>query len=271
MLVDTDKHLIPPDVQKRDLPHSHDLFEAMLAHHHQSTRHKFDLYDAIDPETLKKYEYVFGFSTGHCGTTSFSQKSVFGKGARQDQIHFEHEMQTTRLNSLDYRHMDAATEYKYVKGRLFRAIADAMRPGERVFYDNGHHTLYFMNGLLKFLTDMKKIHEDAFKYHIIRVRRNRVETALSLTFMGEKPADPDHLRTRWHPAERHEDVIYKMGRSDWQSLTPFQVQFLFYRWVECLVLIICCHVFSERAVDGRRGGGALGKIYKTAVSDAELQ
>jgi hypothetical protein len=28
-----------------------------------------------------------------------------------------------------------------------------MKSGESVFYDNGHHTLYYMTGLLKFLTE----------------------------------------------------------------------------------------------------------------------
>jgi hypothetical protein len=46
---------------------------------------------------------VFGFSTGHCGTTAFADKDVFGRGERQNRIHFEHEMNTTRLRKTTYR------------------------------------------------------------------------------------------------------------------------------------------------------------------------
>jgi hypothetical protein len=51
------------------------------------------------------------------------------------------------------RHFRAADEYTYVSQIYFRLVRHAMRPNETVFYDNGHHTLLFMNGLLKFLTD----------------------------------------------------------------------------------------------------------------------
>jgi hypothetical protein len=51
------------------------------------------------------------------------------------------------------RSLSAADEYDYVRWTLFRRIRDVMRPNETVFYDNGHHSLYFMTGLLRFLTE----------------------------------------------------------------------------------------------------------------------
>jgi hypothetical protein len=145
---------------------------------------RFELFDAFPVPSLFKYEYIFGFSTGHCGTTALAAKAIFGEGNRQGQIHFEHELPSTRISHKDYERMNATQEYRFVQNLLFREIHKVMGPNETVFYDSGHHTLYFMNGLLKFLTETQRLYPTLFQYHILRVRRNRAETALSLTFHG---------------------------------------------------------------------------------------
>jgi hypothetical protein len=88
--------------------------------------------------------------------------------------------------------------------------------------------------------------QDQFKYTVLRVRRNRVETALSLIFRagefiplldrcalsgmisqryemlmcaGKKEASPEMLQSRWHPMERKEDVIYRMSLTKWANFT----------------------------------------------------
>jgi hypothetical protein len=187
-------NLTIPHEQTVRNPASLKLLTALQNTSHLTTLHsvnytrplRFDSVEPIPVESLFNYTYVFGFSTGHCGTTALAAKGVFGDGDRQRQIHFEHEMASTRLGYREYTRMNASDEYRYVQNLLFREIHKVMTPNQTVFYDNGHHTLYFMDGLLKFLTDTQRQYPSQFKYHILRLRRNRVETALSLTFHGEK-------------------------------------------------------------------------------------
>jgi hypothetical protein len=179
---------------------------------------------------LRDNEYIFGFSTGHVGTTSLATKSIYRSGVyntetvmrRLNEIHFEHEMKATRLEHGAWVNYDHDGEFQWVKTVFFRSIKESMKPSEKCFFDDGHHTLYFIYGLIRYLTELNQMNNDNLRYTIVRIRRNRIETAMSLTFPHDSAGDPIRLRTRYVPFERTDDVVLKLPKETWDNFTNFQ-------------------------------------------------
>lgn len=107
------------------------------------------------------YDFVFGWSTGHVGSTSLSSASTY---SHPRNITFVFEKFPRSKSS--WRNHGKDEEYEYAKKHLQRL--DQLRRNHTLV-DMGHHNMYFIYGLLQ----MIKQSPEEYRILFIRIRRHR--------------------------------------------------------------------------------------------------
>lgn len=142
------------------------------------------------------------------------------------------------------RKMTPDEEYEYVKN-VFIPFLERCKQEKLTLLDLGHHNLYFINGLVQYLTDT------SYKFIFVRIRRNRIESAISLSYKnpGEQYNDLCHnirckdcsryavkgLITRYCPYDRVEDVVlHPPSKAVWENFTVTQQAVGTSLCIECL-------------------------------------
>jgi hypothetical protein len=80
------------------------------------------------------------------------------------------------IDKEEWRYSDFDHEYQYCKIILYSFLVN-QRGDREVLVDLGHHNLYFAQAFIKYL--FKETNET---FLFVRIRRDRYETALSLTY-----------------------------------------------------------------------------------------
>jgi hypothetical protein len=118
-----------------------------------------------------------------------------------------------RWIKLDYAAIYNLTKYVYVPLLLEK------RDKRDILVDLGHHSLYIMNELLSYIHNETKL-----RILIVRIRRERYETALSL--ISRKENEYRDVMNDWYgysPFEKLSDVILKVSDSNiWNRFNNFQ-------------------------------------------------
>jgi len=136
-----------------------------------------------EPQWDGYYDFIFGWSTGHVGTTTLSEKRLYGS---PDNVTFLHEMKYGKagLPSVDdvyttdrWRMGNYTDEYNYVKQRYIPWLLKNKYPKSRTVLDLGHNINYFYDALFSYL-----LNETQYKFAVVRLRRERLEAAQSLTY-----------------------------------------------------------------------------------------
>ena len=133
--------------------------------------------DYIRSEDLRPFDFVFGWSTGHVGTTTLSKGSSYGDPSSVTFVFEELPSPFGRLGrgrvrkmSVDYL-ASLEEEERFVSDRYIPHLL-AFRGNASTLVDLGHHNLYFAQGLLDYLHR----HRQEFRVLFIRVRRERYLT-----------------------------------------------------------------------------------------------
>lgn len=160
-----------------------------------------------------------GFSSGHVGTTSFSDKNsyspfgksgelidfIFEKGAVA-KTHYMHNWTITQeINHVEktYGHyvLDHANQTMFALG-----INDTMK--NITIVDLSHSCLFYYRGLIY----VAKNNSNKMSVEFIRLRRDRVETVISMT---SDPKFFDHDYYRYHPLENVPSVVLSVKPEVW--------------------------------------------------------
>jgi hypothetical protein len=183
----------------------------------------------------KPYDFIFGWSTGHVGTTTLSRSRTYGNPKN---LIFLHETIPRPNNQTNFTKQDLRKqnpvykmpidylqskqeEYLYIKN-IYIPYLVSMKKQYTTLIDLGHHNLYFIHGLVQYLEEYRHIYRILF----IRVRRDRYETAISLTYKN-----PTHQHTnlctdlhyRYCPINRYQDILLKPPNIDiWINMSEFQ-------------------------------------------------
>ena len=193
----------------------------------------------VETDVLAQKLYIFAFSTGHVGTTTFSSEETYCQKStcpRKGRIFFRHEhfgLLRDVWTKSNYKE-----EYEWVKNSYFPHIVKIMNKQDKdIYFDSGHTSLYYADGLMRYITREGLYRQTTF----LRIRRHRHEAAVSLTYNREEmrqqgitketyqdeavPVDPTAFaKCTFSPFLRKEDVIIKMdGKEDvWNKFSPFQ-------------------------------------------------
>lgn len=177
-----------------------------------------------EKRSFLSYDFILGFSTGHVGTTSLSEGKLYGN---PEHVVFLHEsnfghFKANNVHKERWRTMNKASEYDYVKSSYYPFLVNC-RGDLQTLLDLGHHNLFFIDGLVRYLTN-----ETMARVMFVRIRRDRLESALSLTFDTPKHQYDDlcnnrGLVYRYCPFERTDDVILKVpSKKIWNEFSIFQ-------------------------------------------------
>ena len=185
----------------------------------------------VSSKRSSNYDFIFGYSTGHVGTTTLSEGRYYGMPSK---IVFLHEMKYGPFgnNNIDilqwsyntsvWRQNDQVKDMIYVKEVFLPFLLLSMKRAKATtLVDMGHHNLYFIDALVKYL-----LNETNYKFLIVRLRRERLETAVSLSY--HRPNKPmvelcRELITRFCPYDRVNEVINKPPSTDiWNNFTVTQ-------------------------------------------------
>ena len=176
------------------------------------------------------YDFVFGWSTGHVGTTTLSEKRLYGDPGN---VTFLHEMKYGKAGlpvPADVYSTDKwlvgnyTDEYLYVKERYIPWLLKNKYPKSRTVLDLGHNINYFYRALFDYL-----IKETKYKFAVVRLRRERLEAAQSLTFGHPSLAYSDvctDLITRFCPFDHVTSNIIQIPGPNayglWANFTNIQ-------------------------------------------------
>lgn len=142
-------------------------------------------------------KFVLGFSTGHVGTTTFSSPSAYVATNSSRDIHFVFEKggvppSTCAQDDWDFKKEIVHSEYYYLP-ELMRGISLSRNS---TVVDLSHANICFYRGLVNVL------HSNRIPFTFVRIRRDRIETALSMSIQDESRVDffkRDYYR--FHPFE----------------------------------------------------------------------
>ena len=171
------------------------------------------------------YEFVFAYSTGHVGTTAMGDGGVFGNPPN---MLFLHEMQNgpvtlpkrNKFTTAAWSKSDYNGDYKWVKEVYMNFLRES-KEGKEVLVDLGHNNLYFALALVEYL-----LAETTHRFIFVRVRRDRLESAISLSFDRPNHQYTDICASLWYrfcPYDRENDVIlHPPSRDVWNAFSVFQ-------------------------------------------------
>lgn len=178
-------------------------------------------YEQRKQHLLGSYDFVFGWSPGHSGTTALSDPSQYG---HPEDVIFLHEsrrceVMIENIQKKQWIHMSYFEEYKFVKESYFPFL-ERCKGSKRTLADFGHHNVFFVDALINYLH-----YETNLTFLFVRIRRPRLEVALSLTY--NQPMVPfadvcQGLEFRFCPFDRQEGVILKLDMITWWRLSEYQ-------------------------------------------------
>jgi hypothetical protein len=217
---------------------SNNFNETKTANQHATTKKQYSDYirsDTIFTTTVQSLnlslKFVIGFSTGHCGTTTFSRGQVFQILPTQNIVFLHEEEDVRHTSTKRYRsryktsnwsvsdevhhiqHFYGVQVLRHVrtKLRLNRRLPNT-RKLEATVVDLSHSSLYTYRGLVH----LALLYPKEIEVHFIRIRRDRVETVLSMS-NGDRFFDIDYYY--FHPLENKESVVLTLNQSLWDSMT----------------------------------------------------
>ena len=174
------------------------------------------------------FDFVFGWSTGHVGTTTLSEQRFYGspsnvtflhemKFGKQGTPHSEYVYDTDKWLAGNY-----SSEYNYVKTRYVPWLLLNKYNRSRTLVDLGHNINYFYTALVDYLQQ-----ETKYSFAFARLRRERLETAQSLTFGHPDESFSDvcqDLITRFCPFDHEDEVILRVpnGTRTWETFSNVQ-------------------------------------------------
>lgn len=200
----------------------------------EKEKEKKDKNTVTEPEIprseRKYYDFVFGYSTGHVGTTTLSEGKLYGE---PEDVVFMHELHYGKkvkdeniFGTEKYLTSTFEDQYNYVKS-FYIPFLLKNRKKARTLLDLGHNNLYFCKALIQYLFE-----ETEYKFIFVRVRRQRDEAALSLSYRNPlKPFEDmcsldEGMVTRFCPFERVDEVILKVKSPDiWGNFSSIQKAF----------------------------------------------
>jgi hypothetical protein len=122
--------------------------------------------------------FIFGFSTGHVGTTTFSSRKAYvDDDLAKKQIHFVFERGGVPPTACGRSSWDLKKEIIHVEfyygPELLRVVSNPK--ANTTIVDLSHANICFYRGLINVL------HSLQVSFRFIRIRRDRYETALSMS------------------------------------------------------------------------------------------
>lgn len=187
---------------------------------------------------------IMGFSTGHCGTTTLSDKNSYQVIDKHHTAKFLFE--TNYVDKKQYRNpnFDLQSEIDHVESHYGPKIIQEMRllvgaspkPTHITIVDLSHSNLFFHRGLV--FMAMKLRHK--FNISFIRIRRDRYETARSMA--SESCCNHGGFFNfdffRYHPFENEPNVILKVNRDIWNNMTLLEQIFWVGNGITMVILVI---------------------------------
>ena len=173
-------------------------------------------------------KYVFGFSPGHTGTTTLSDALSYRDGTRNlSSVFFTFEpfMMGARIEDEEEEASLVRTRYlptlekEVRKARHTRSLQEPLD----LCVDLSHYNLYFFRGLLKVMRDEK------LPFQLLRIRRDAVETARSLTHPAyandatdERRDNHFHTSVGFNPLEAPRSIVLNVSNRTWASFSAVQ-------------------------------------------------
>lgn len=184
----------------------------------------------LTPALNDRYDFIFGWSPGHSGTTILTSKVVYEdprvkyffefKGSK---LHYsQRALKTGPMTTAEWRANSAADDFRYVK-RLV-AFLNACRENNTVL-DLGHENLYYARPLIRYLLE-----HTTYSFCFVRIVRDRFELALSLMFGRPHHRTlgfcDDNQWVQLCPLYRVHDVLVPIpSRFVWRHFTVMQQAF----------------------------------------------
>ena len=161
-------------------------------------------------------------------TTTLSGQRLYGS---PDNVTFLHEMKYGKAGQPKAEWIyttekwlagDYSSERSYVKSRYVPWLLLNKYNHSRTLVDLGHNINYFVEALVDYLRE-----ETSYTFAFVRLRRERLESAQSLTFGHPDETFQDvcqDLVTRFCPFDHEEQVVHKMpnGSSTWAAFSNVQ-------------------------------------------------
>lgn len=180
------------------------------------------------------YDCVFGFSTGHVGTGTFSDEKSY-----KNTSHIEFFFEGSRMSTSESCNIRKATygtgfsaldEENFVSKKLAPFMNSAIQDSnKKILVDLGHANLFYYRGIARYFSKYVSRQNETFcsKIHFIRIRRERYESATSLMYINPKKRKGDNMcRTIIYgfcPYENTDSVLLvPPSRKKWDSLNAFQ-------------------------------------------------
>lgn len=170
---------------------------------------------------------VLGFSTGHVGTTSLSEKSSYEPHGQDKQsitmIFEEAHVNKTEYSLRNWTISDEVWHFERIYGPyLFHKAQKqrnkAIKDNPNLEFSNvytiadlSHSNLYFYRGLMK--VAMRSAHLDV---QFVRIRRDRIETVVSMS------ADMEffeHELAVFQPFVHYDDVLLRVSQHVWDRFS----------------------------------------------------
>lgn len=166
--------------------------------------------------------FIFGFSTGHVGTTTMSNAKLYDtRLVLKNNIRFLFEeaavpKKAYESSTWDFRREVEHVEYYYGPKLLERS--DFSKHLIRV--DLSHSNLYFYRGLLAVLNFNNA------NYSFVRIYRERVEASISMIMQSGKMVDfltCDYFR--FNPLVRSQEIVRKVPLEVWNNFSMIKKSF----------------------------------------------
>lgn len=169
------------------------------------------------------FDFIFGWSTGHCGTTTLSSATSY---VHENDVIFLFEGHgrcpggtRSPRGQMSSGEIDSIVRDNYVPSML------ACRGNRTTLIDLGHHNLAMGESLVKYFSS----NDTPLTALFIRIRRDRFENALSLTYSIFKSSNDLCLRlaSRVCPSDNPERVVLRLPPTlSWKNdLTMYQQAF----------------------------------------------
>jgi hypothetical protein len=165
--------------------------------------------------------FIVGFSTGHVGTTTLTSKSAYNaQEVAEKNVKFVFERAGVPPSTCADREWDIRQEVQHVEYYYGPEIlSNISASSSSVIVDLSHANICFYRGLIHVF------HLAKVQFKFIRVRRERIETALSMSIQDDSAVDffaRDYYR--YHPFEATHQVHLRIpgGNKTWSNFTSVQ-------------------------------------------------
>ena len=175
-------------------------------------------------------EFVFGFSTGHTGTTSLSDRDTFSSGLSRplSDVAFFFEVGGAQRNTADVREQERHVRNVYLPslaaGLETKRDHGLLRKHGPVplCVDLSHWDLFFYRGLIRTMEVGRK------SFRFVRIRRDAIEIARSLAENTQLSTHDLHYHKKFHtvtgfdPFEARDAIVLGVGEAAWANLSAVQ-------------------------------------------------